>query len=86
MTPRERLIQEVEQAPDVLVDVLLKLLLLVKSGQTQILKRLQQFATTQPSELNQAISALELAGDLAGCVDGPPDLSTNSEYMKGFGA
>jgi hypothetical protein len=30
-------------------------------------------------------SALELAGDLVGCVEGPGDLSTNPKYMEGFG-
>jgi hypothetical protein len=33
-----------------------------------------------------SISALEAAGDLVGCVKGgPPDLSTNKQYMEGFG-
>jgi len=31
------------------------------------------------------MSALELAGDLAGCGEGPGDLSTNPKYMEGFG-
>jgi hypothetical protein len=31
------------------------------------------------------VSCLDLAGDLAGCVDGPPDLATNPKYMRGFG-
>lgn len=31
------------------------------------------------------ISALSAAGDLVGCVEGPEDLSTNPEYMQGFG-
>jgi hypothetical protein len=31
------------------------------------------------------VSALELAGDLVGCVDGPGDLSTNGKYMEGYG-
>jgi hypothetical protein len=31
------------------------------------------------------LSALELAGDLVGCVEGPGDLSTNPRYMEGFG-
>ena len=31
------------------------------------------------------MSALELAGDLVGCVQGPGDLSTNPKYMEGFG-
>jgi ribbon-helix-helix CopG family protein len=30
-------------------------------------------------------SALELAGDLVGCVAGPGDLSTNPKYLEGFG-
>lgn len=30
-------------------------------------------------------SFLELAKDLVGIVDGPPDLSTNPQYMEGFG-
>lgn len=32
-----------------------------------------------------AQSALELAGDLVGCVEGPGDLSTNPKYMEGLG-
>jgi hypothetical protein len=32
-------------------------------------------------------SALEMAGDLVGCLDGGPgDLSTNPKHMEGFGA
>lgn len=34
---------------------------------------------------NNSASALELAGDLAGCLEGPGDLSTNPKYMEGFG-
>jgi predicted transcriptional regulator len=30
-------------------------------------------------------SALKLAGDLAGCIEGPGDLSTNPRYMDGLG-
>ncbi|MGA2065000.1 MAG: CopG family transcriptional regulator [Thermoguttaceae bacterium] len=30
-------------------------------------------------------SALEAAGDLAGCLEGPPDLSCNPRYLQGFG-
>jgi metal-responsive CopG/Arc/MetJ family transcriptional regulator len=33
----------------------------------------------------QRLSALELAGDLVGCMEGPGDLSTNPKYMEGFG-
>jgi metal-responsive CopG/Arc/MetJ family transcriptional regulator len=31
------------------------------------------------------LSALELAGDLVGCGEGPGDLSTNPKHMEGFG-
>ncbi len=31
------------------------------------------------------ISALELAGDLVGCIDAETDLSTNKNYFKEFG-
>ena len=31
------------------------------------------------------VSALELAGDLACCLEGPGDLSTNPKYMEGYG-
>ncbi len=32
------------------------------------------------------VSALDLAGDLVGCGEGPGDLSTNPKYLEGFGA
>ena len=31
------------------------------------------------------LSCLDLAGDLVGSVEGPPDLSTNPAYMIGYG-
>jgi hypothetical protein len=37
------------------------------------------------SNQQPGISALESAGELIGCVEGPEDLSTNPEYLKGFG-
>lgn len=30
-------------------------------------------------------SVLDLASDLAGCIQGPGDLSTHPRHMKGFG-
>jgi predicted transcriptional regulator len=30
-------------------------------------------------------SIAELAADLVGSVEGPPDLATNPKYMRGFG-
>jgi len=31
------------------------------------------------------LSCLDLAGDLVGSMEGPPDLSTNQAYMNGYG-
>ena len=44
---------------------------------------LEQFFNGRASV--RPISALELAGDLVGCAEGPSDLSTNPKYMEGFG-
>lgn len=30
-------------------------------------------------------SCLDLAGNLVGCIDGPSDLSSNPDYLEGFG-
>src|SRR5436853_430341 len=37
------------------------------------------------SNPERKLSALQLAGDLVGCVSGPGDLSTNLKYLEGFG-
>ncbi len=37
------------------------------------------------SERPPADSFLALAEDLAGCVEGPEDLSTNEDYLDGYG-
>jgi hypothetical protein len=34
---------------------------------------------------DRPVSALELAGDLVGCGEGPGDLSTNRKYLEGLG-
>jgi predicted DNA-binding protein len=36
-------------------------------------------------EDERPMSALELAGDLVGCCEGPTDLSTNPKYLEGYG-
>lgn len=46
-----------------------------------LLSQLRQIQIDTSSEQ----SALEAAGDLVGCVEGPSDLSTNKAYMAGFG-
>jgi Protein of unknown function (DUF2281) len=41
---------------------------------------------TESKEANESVSALEVAGDLVGCLEGgPPDLSVNKKYLEGFG-
>jgi len=42
--------------------------------------------TLLPIEEKKPISVLEAAGDLIGCLEGGPvDLSTNPQYLEGFG-
>jgi predicted transcriptional regulator len=49
-------------------------------------RALEQFLNGEPSsQTKRAVSALELAGDLVGCAEGPGDLSTNPKYMEGLG-
>jgi len=43
---------------------------------------IELFCAQEPGE---ALSCYDLAADLAGIVSGPPDLSTNPEYLEGFG-
>ncbi len=39
-----------------------------------------------PATPDRPLSFLNVAGDLIGCLEGlPPDLSTNKDYMEGFG-
>jgi metal-responsive CopG/Arc/MetJ family transcriptional regulator len=45
---------------------------------------LEQFFNGQRKS-KKFVSALELAGDLVGCCEGPGDLSTNPKYLEGFG-
>ena len=45
---------------------------------------LEQYLTGERAS-ERPISALELAGDLVGCAEGPEDLSTNPKYMEGYG-
>ena len=42
-------------------------------------------ALEQFLKAERPMSALELVGDLVGCGEGPGDLSTNPNYMEGFG-
>ncbi len=42
-------------------------------------------ASLATARKGEAVSCLDLAGDLAGRVDGPSDLSTSARHMKGFG-
>ena len=60
-----------------------------------LIQQLSPTASSKPGPLDQLHqiqidtfseqSALEAAGDLVGCVEGPSDLSTNKAYMAGFG-
>ncbi|MGB0560293.1 MAG: hypothetical protein ACPGVO_00620 [Spirulinaceae cyanobacterium] len=85
MTPREQLIQEILLAPDSLVNLLLRLIRSLRAGQTQLAQQLQHLTTTETPTTDPAPSAYNLTRDLAGCLNGPIDLSTNPKYFEGFG-
>jgi len=36
-------------------------------------------------EKKDSISFLDLSRDIAGSIDGPPDLSTNKAHLEGYG-
>jgi Arc/MetJ-type ribon-helix-helix transcriptional regulator len=57
-----------------------------KTGQSRsevVRAALDAYLTGSAASARQ--SCLDLAGDLAGCVDGPADLSTNPKHLKGHG-
>ncbi|MEZ0368392.1 MAG: hypothetical protein ACAI44_04810 [Candidatus Sericytochromatia bacterium] len=70
------ILQEVRTWPEEdRLELLVQLAVLVK----------QQHTPVSAESLDDAPSVFELAQDLAGCLDGPPDLATNPRYMDGFG-
>jgi Arc/MetJ-type ribon-helix-helix transcriptional regulator len=58
-----------------------------KTSKSELMRAaLDQFLNNeQRPSARRTVSALELAGDLVGCIAGPGDLSTNPKYMEGFG-
>jgi metal-responsive CopG/Arc/MetJ family transcriptional regulator len=47
---------------------------------------LDRFLSGDENKPNKAaVSCMDLASDLAGCISGPKDLATNKRYMRGFG-
>ncbi|NQU25837.1 MAG: ribbon-helix-helix protein, CopG family [Candidatus Nealsonbacteria bacterium] len=57
-----------------------------KRGQTKsavVREALEAFLQEQRTP--QSASCLELAADVAGCLEGPADLSTGQEHMQGYG-
>ena len=58
-----------------------------KQSKSEVVRAaLEQYLNgAQPGRSDRTLSALQLAGDLVGCAEGPGDLSTNPKYMEGFG-
>ncbi|WP_420467595.1 CopG family transcriptional regulator [Panacagrimonas sp.] len=53
---------------------------------SELMRRAVQLYLAQRDGNEPFVSALELAGDLSGSIEGaPPDLSTNPKYMEGYG-
>jgi hypothetical protein len=75
MTVREELMHELEAAPDEVVRALLTLLRSNLSAPTKI-----------KSNLAETPSFFDVAQASIGAGEGPGDLSTNPDYMQGYGA
>ncbi|OAB59509.1 hypothetical protein AY600_16225 [Phormidium willei BDU 130791] len=84
MTPREQLIQEILLAPDSSVNLLLQLMGLLRTDPTHLTQQLQNLlSSTGYPPPDPSPFAFDLASDLAGCLNAPPDLSTNPQYLEG---
>ena len=69
-----------------LEDTLARLSQQDRVSKSELMRRALMAYAAQRSDKPQAISALDLAGDLVGCLTGaPPDLSTNPEHLADFG-
>jgi predicted transcriptional regulator len=55
-----------------------------KTTQSEVVREAIQASVEHQNEM-KSHSALDLARDLEGTVQGPKDLSVNKEYFKGFG-
>jgi len=42
--------------------------------------------STEEINPDEEISVFEAAGNLIGCIEGPPDLSSNEDYFDGYGS
>jgi hypothetical protein len=74
MTVREELISELDAAPDEVVRALLTLLRSNLSAPAKI-----------TSNLGETPSFFDVAQSSIGAGEGPGDLSTNPDYMQGYG-
>jgi hypothetical protein len=79
MTVREELMHELEAAPDEVVRALLTLLRSNSSAQAST-------PTIIKSTLGETPSFFDVAQASIGAGEGPGDLSTNPDYMQGYGA
>jgi hypothetical protein len=56
-------------------------------SKSELVRRALISFIAQRKSATSFVSALDQAGDLVGCFKGsPPDLSSNPEYLKGFGS
>lgn len=54
-----------------------------ESKSTIVREAIESFVADNASEQNG--SCLDLSRELAGCIEGPEDLSSNEELMRGYG-
>lgn len=54
-------------------------------SKSEVIREALETLLNGAAQTRQSRSALELAGDLVGCIEGPGDLSTNPRYLDGLG-
>jgi predicted transcriptional regulator len=70
--------------PDALDDQLESLAGRLRTSKSAVIREAISGYLNENSPTERA-SFAALAGDLAGCVDGPEDLSTNPDHLAGYG-
>ena len=72
------------KVPDTLDSRLAKEAQRRKTSKSAVIRECVEKVLFAPSK-DQAASCLDLASDLAGCLEGPRDIATNPKYLDDFG-
>jgi len=72
------------QVPDTLDSRLAEEAVRRRMSKSAVIRECVEKSLPAPRE-DRPASCLDLAGDLAGCLEGPSDIATNPSYLDDFG-